>query len=162
MSLVTKADALPDSARVWIYQADTPFPASAVPDVRARIREFVASWISHNRALKAFGDLYHDRFVVLMVDESQADASGCSIDSSVRFLKMLGYDYGLDLFDRLKFSFLDGEEVRTVDRDTFEELYRSGQISDETPVFDTLVNTKGAFSRAFLKPLTQSWHARMV
>lgn len=162
MSIVSNAAALPDTSRVWVYQADRPFPADAVPAVRAAIQRFVEQWVSHNRRLRAYGDLLHDRFVVLMVDESQADASGCSIDSSVYFLKGLQQEFGVDLFDRMRFSFLEGEEVHTVDRNTFEQLYREGKITEETPVFDPLVNTKGALDRQFIKPLKESWHMRLL
>lgn len=163
MSLVASAEVLPDSARVWIYQADRPFREGDVPEIRHYVQQFAQQWVSHNRQLRAFGDVLHNRFVVLMVDESQADASGCSIDKSVYFLKTLQQTYGVDLFDRMRFSYIkeDGQVV-TVDRDTFEKAYREGQINGETLVFDTLVATKGDFDRGFAKPLKESWHKRLV
>jgi len=60
------------------------------------------------------------------------------------------------------FSYFDGEEVWSVDRETFQELYRQGRIDDDTPVFDTLVESKAQFDGAFTKPLGESWHKRMV
>lgn len=162
MSVVDTAAVLPDSTRVWIYQADRPFKSTDVPAVRHAVRQFVKNWISHNRQLRAFGDVYHNRFIVLMVDESQADASGCSIDKSVYFLKTLQQQYGVDLFDRMRFSYLEGEQVHTVGREEFERLYQKGEIDDETPVFDTLVNTKEDFDRRFTKALGESWHRRLV
>lgn len=160
--MVTSYDILPDTTRVWIYQANKPFPVNHIEQVKEEIRAFVESWTSHNRNLQAYGDLLHDRFVILMVDESSADASGCSIDKSVYFLKSLQAKYGLDLFDRMSFSFKEGEEVVTLDRYSFAEAYREGRISDDTLVFDTLVKNKGEMDRALLKPLRESWHKRMV
>lgn len=153
---------LPPSTRVWVYASNQPFNAEDTPTVRAKIQDFAQQWISHNRQLRSVGDLLHDRFVVLMVDESQADASGCSIDKSVYFLKSLQAAYGVDLFDRMQFSYLDGETVKTVNRDTFAQLYQEGQIKDDTLVFDPLVSTKADFDAAFVKPLGKSWHKRMV
>lgn len=162
MSLVTTTSVLPDMTRVWVYQASQPFEESLLPELRAEIREFVENWISHNRRLRAYGEVYHNRFIVLMVDESQADASGCSIDQSVYFLKSLQEKYNVDLFDRMRFSYQDEKGVHTVSREAFEELYRSGRIDDNTLVFDTLVERKGQFDRDFLKPLRNSWHRRLV
>lgn len=153
---------LPPSTRIWIYQSNEPFPASEIPSVQQQVQEFAQQWISHNRQLRAHGDVLHNRFVVLMVDESQADASGCSIDKSVYFLKNLQAQYGVDLFDRMRFSYLDGEEVKTVSREEFAKLYAEGKINNDTLVFDTLVNNKGDFDQAFVKPLGKSWHKRMV
>ena len=155
-------DQLSDETRVWIYQSNQPFKEDEEAQVRTYIQQFAQQWVSHNRQLKAFGDLLHRQFVVLMVDESQAGASGCSIDSSVRFMKGLQAEFGVDLFDRMTFTYLEGEEVKTANRATFAALYQAGEINDETPVFDTLVNNKGKFEREWIKPLGQSWHKRMV
>ncbi len=153
---------LPTTARVWIYQAKQGFPTAATPLVREKVQRFTEHWISHNRQLRAYGDVWHDRFVVLMVDESKAGASGCSIDSSVRFLKQLQMEYGVDLFDRMVFAYQDGDTVKALNRDDFAAAYRSGAINDQTIVFDTLVKTKGEFDSGFQKPLGKSWHARLL
>jgi hypothetical protein len=155
-------EVLPPTSRVWIYQASQPFPEAERPLVKSKIEQFARQWVSHNRQLQAYGDLLHGQFVVLMVDESQAGASGCSIDSSVAFLKQLQSEYGLDLFDRLTFTYKDEDEVVTASREEFARRYQSGEINDHTPVFDTLISNKADFERAWVKPLGESWHKRMV
>ncbi|NRB49351.1 MAG: hypothetical protein HRU41_16860 [Saprospiraceae bacterium] len=155
-------DQLSDSTRVWIYQSNQPFKAEDETQVKTYIKQFAQQWVSHNRQLKAFGDLLHRQFVVLMVDESQAGASGCSIDSSVRFMKGLQTEFGVDLFDRMTFTYLEGKQVKTADRATFAARYKAGEINDETLVFDTLVDNKSKFENSWVKPLGQSWHKRMV
>ena len=159
---MTTYDTLPDTTRVWVYQANRPFRPEDVPGIRQKAQAFAQSWISHNRQLRAHADVLHNRFILLMVDESQADASGCSIDKSVYFLKQLQAEYGVNLFDRMAFSYKDGEEVFTVGREEFSRLYQEGSINDDTLVFDTLVNTKEALDQKWLRPLRQSWHKRMV
>ena len=153
---------LPPTTRIWIYQSNEPFPEQEVPKIQQQVQDFAQQWISHNRQLRAHSDVLHNRFVVLMVDESQADASGCSIDKSVYFLKDLQAQYGVDLFDRMQFSYLDGEDVKTVPKEVFAKLYAEGSIHDDTPVFDTLVSNKGDFDSDFIKPLGKSWHKRFV
>lgn len=155
-------EALPASTRVWIYQSNSPFAEKDIKQIKSYIDQFARSWVSHNQQLSAYGDLLHDRFVILMVDESQAGASGCSIDKSVAFLKALQTEFGVDLFDRMRFSYLEDQEVQTVSRDEFARLYQEGLINDETPVFDPLVNTKGDFEENWIRPLGESWHRRMV
>lgn len=153
----------PQQTRVWVYQANQPFSSQDIPEIRRQLNDFARQWVSHNRRLLAAGEVLHDRFVVLMADESHVDAGGCSIDRSVTFLKGLQAAYGVDLFDRMRFSYLDKNgDVHTVDRPTFARLHAEGFIDDQTPVFDTLVANKADFDRAFVKPLAQSWHKRMV
>jgi hypothetical protein len=153
---------LPDHARVWVYQADQPFNPGDREAIEAALQRFAQEWVSHNRQLSAAGELLHDRFIVLAVDESRAGASGCSIDSSVAFLKELGARFHRDLFNRMRFSYEQDGQVYTVGREKFEQLYAEGLINDETIVFDPLVKTRGELSTAFRKPLKESWHQRFV
>ena len=155
-------EALAPEARVWIYQANEPFSSGVIPEIAQHVQRFAAQWVSHSQQLRAGGAVMHDRFLVLAVDESQSGASGCSIDSSVQFVKQIGSHYQRDLFDRLRFSYEKDGQVHTVSKDEFAQRYQQGEIDDNTIVFDPLVKTVGEMSTAFRKPLGQSWHARFV
>jgi len=159
---MTNYNLLPDSTRVWIYQSKTPLSKGVAQELQQHLSQFATNWISHNNQLRSHAAIYHNQFIVLMVDESQAGASGCSIDKSVHFLQQLEQHYGIDLFDRLTFTYKEGEEIKTAHKSTFAELYKAGKITDETLVFDNLVNTKTSFETDWLKPLKNSWHKRMI
>ena len=150
-------------SRVWVYAADRPFTAAEQARIRPILQRFAQEWISHNQQLRAGADILHDRFIVLAVDETQAGASGCSIDKSVHFLKALQAEIGVDLFDRMRFSYRNTEgEVVTLPRDKFAAAFAAGHIDDSTTVFDPLVHTLRDLRERFEKPLAESWHARMV
>lgn len=159
---MTTYDILPDTTRVWIYQAQAPFNEKDITEIRQHISNFTTSWVSHNNQLRAFGDIFHNQFIVLMVDESLAGASGCSIDKSVHFIKQLEQHYQLDLFDRMTFTYQDGDVVKSAPRMEFAKLYAEGKINDSTLVFDNLVKNKAEFEAQWVKPLGESWHKRMV
>ena len=154
--------AFPDHSRVWIYQSPVPIQDDKVSEVNQYLQEFAVKWTSHDRALHATAGLLHDRFLVLVVNEANADASGCSIDTSVRFIQQLNQNYGVDFMDRLHFAYLAKDEVVVVHKDDFERLYREGEIDDSTLVFDNLVRNKGDFVRSWVKPLGESWMKRFV
>ncbi|MBK8493288.1 MAG: hypothetical protein IPL49_21000 [Saprospirales bacterium] len=159
--MVTYKD-LPPDAKVWIYQSNRPFTDAELKELEPQIQTFADEWVSHNVKLKSFGAVYLHRFIVLMVDENQAGASGCSIDRSVYFPKLVERNFGVELFDRQTFAFRQGDEVRTVPSHEFARLYQSGAINDETLVFDNLVSNKETFDKAWIKPLGESWHKRLV
>lgn len=159
---MTDSQTLPASTRVWVYQSNRPFRKEDLPQLREYVGRFAQSWVSHNQALRAHGDVLHHQFIVLMVDESQAGASGCSIDKSVHFLKQIEQTYGVDLFDRMTFTWMEGDTVHTADSSEFAKLYREGRINGDTLVFDNLVRTKGELEEKWLKPLNESWHRRFV
>jgi hypothetical protein len=152
----------PDS-KIWIYQADRLLSEAEATTVNEKVALFAAQWISHNRDLKAMGACAHQLFLILMVDESQADASGCSIDKSVRFVKEMEDELGVSFFNRLKFSFLDeNKNIQIVDKQLFKQFFLDKKISNDTFVFDTLVQNKKEFDNFFVKKLGESWHKRMV
>ncbi len=153
---------LPDTSRVWIYQAQAPLSPKNVEEIEAHLTKFATAWVSHNNQLHAFAQVYHNQFLVLMVDESQAGASGCSIDKSVHFMQQLEQHYQIVLFDRMTFTYKDGEAIQSAHKQEFAELYKAGKINDDTLVFDNLIKTKKDFDSQWIKPLGTSWHKRMV
>ena len=159
---MTTYDTLPDTTRVWIYQAQAPFNEKSIVEIRQHIANFTTSWVSHNNQLRGFGDIYHNQFIVLMVDESLAGASGCSIDKSVHFIKMIEQSYAVNMFDRLSFTYKIGEEIHTAGREEFAKLYQENKINDDTLVFNNLVDNKADFDNNWVVPLKDSWHKRMV
>ncbi|MTB53251.1 hypothetical protein [Lewinella sp. W8] len=156
-------EALAPTSRVWIYGAERAMTAEEVEVARKELQEYVKGWAAHQRQLTAGADVLHDRFLVLAVDESAAEASGCSIDGSVRFIQELGARLGIDFFNRMRFSYRDSDgAIQTVSREEFKDLYQRGQLENETIVFDPLVKELGELRQIFERPLEDSWHSRMV
>lgn len=154
---------LPDAARVWIYQASRNFSEREVMVLNSQIGAFVQHWTAHSAALRARGGVLWQRFVVLAVDESQADASGCSIDKSVHFLESLQEQYAVDLFDRLSIAYLDDQNLLQIaSKNAFLARYTGGGASEATLVFDHTVATLGALREGWLKPVSDSWHWRFL
>jgi hypothetical protein len=151
-----------DTSRVWIYQSNKPFHKKVLEQVNDLVLRFVKDWTSHNHLLKATGGIIHDCFVVLVVDESKAGATGCSIDKSVRFIQFLEQEFSQNLFDRLTFAYLEDEQVQLIHKDDLAQAYSNGTINDETLFFDNLVKTKGDYLKKWLVPLKESWHSRML
>lgn len=92
---------LPDHSKVWLYQADRPFSTTEKEWVREVLLKFIQEWAAHGTKLAAAGEVVGDYHIVLAVDETAHGASGCSIDTSVRFIKGLGDELGINFFNRL-------------------------------------------------------------
>lgn len=160
--MLTAYEKLPNSTKIWIYQSNKSFDETEIPKLRAELQTFANNWVSHNKMLRTYADVYYNRFIVLMVDESLSSASGCSIDSSVRFMQQLEQEYDINLFDRMTFSYKKNDTVKTASRHDFSALYHENQITDNTIVFNNLVKTKGEFEQKWKVKLAESWHKRMV
>ncbi len=71
---------MPDHARVWVYQSVKPLDAPTQAALTEALEQFTRGWDSHGIPLWASFRLLHGHFIVLAVDETAKDASGCSID----------------------------------------------------------------------------------
>ncbi|MBN8683794.1 MAG: hypothetical protein J0L99_14220 [Chitinophagales bacterium] len=156
---------LPDfspESKVWMYTAGRTLTDSEAALVQQALKHFTQRWTAHNEALKAHGEVFANRVLILMVDESQAGASGCSIDKSVHFLEHLGEELGVDFFERMTFGFLDAHgDLHFADRDACSALRDSGQISDNTLMLNSLADKKQAISEKLFIPYKDSWHKRV-
>jgi len=78
---------LPDTARVWIYQANRSFTEDELAAVKIKLDNFIKEWTAHGADLKAGYDIKYKRFITIGLDQNLNTASGCSIDASVRFIQ---------------------------------------------------------------------------
>lgn len=155
-------NSLPDTARVWVYQSDRSFKESELEVIQKEATEFINSWTRHGDDLKGGYTVLYNQFLILAIDESFANASGCSIDSSVRFIKKLETELKVDLMNKLNISFKDGENINIVSLADFQKYAKAGQISAETIVFNNMVQTKGEIATKWEVPAKESWHQRFV
>ena len=152
---------LPKHARVWIYQADRVLSNAEQEEISVFLNRFVTDWAAHGQALAAGFAIEKDRFIVLAVDENQAAASGCSIDSSVAAIKEIGSKFGIDFFNRQLVAYLENDEILVRQLHDFWALRKAGVINDETVVFNNLVKNIDEFNTSWILPFGKSWHAEM-
>lgn len=155
--------AFPDESRVWIYQATKPFREEDIPHINEDIEEFCKQWTSHNRELRAIGGVMHDLFVVLVVDETMASTSGCSIDKSVAFVKNLEQKYHCTLLERSNIAWLDEkEQIHLIPLSDLKHALTEGLVNMNTRVFDNLVSNRKDYIQRWTVPLGESWMKRFV
>lgn len=153
-------DSFPTYARTWVYQASRPLTPDEAASVRTIARDFTAAWKAHGQPLKATADVLYNRFLIMMVDEDAADASGCSIDSSVAFIRSLENKLNTNFFDRLQLGYLleDGT-VGSVHADRIGKAIELGEITPATTVFDNMVTSCVELRNKWRVPLSESWAA---
>lgn len=155
--------ALDNQSRVWIYQADRELTYEELDRARDLLFPFLRDWTSHDQMLMTYGNVFHRRYLALFVDETQAhQASGCSIDASVRFVKALEAELKVDFFNRMIYTYMVDEEIRSIKHSELKTAFTSGEINENTLFFDNLVKTKGDFLQEWVKPLQESWHYKFV
>ena len=149
------------NSRVWVYQSDKQLNDADVIKLQIMLDNFTTGWTAHNNQLKAKAEIRYNRFIILIVDESQAGASGCSIDKSVRFMKDIEQQFGINLFDRFNLAYRSGEEILSVPRHTFEGLISNKTIDTNTIVFNNMVQNLTELETKWEVPFKDSWHIQL-
>lgn len=151
---------LSDHARVWVFAADRPIPSRDATRMLARVDEFLDGWHAHGAPLTSAREWREDRFLLIAADGE--GASGCSIDGLFRALKALGTEIDANLVTSGLVFYRDGEgAVQSTTRPQFSAAAASGDLSPQTPVFDTSLTKLGDVRSAFERPASESWHAAL-
>jgi hypothetical protein len=151
-------DFSPES-RVWIYQSSRLFSLGEALEIEEQLAAFCASWQAHGSGIQGYGNLFFGRFLVLMADESRTTVSGCSTDSSVRFVKSLGERYGVDFFDRQNLAFFVKDKIEVLPMTQLRYAVENGFINGDTLYFNNLAATKAQLENGWIVPVKNSWLA---
>lgn len=95
-------DNFSDSSRVWLYKSDRELNASEQEQILSLTDDFLKNWAAHGNQLFGKATILENWVLVISVNEGISSASGCSIDSKVKFIKNLGEKLSIDFFNRMK------------------------------------------------------------
>lgn len=156
-------DSLPESARVWIFASDRPLDGDQADRLLAEVDRYLAQWHAHGHALTAARAWRDHRFLAVGVDQSNAYASGCSIDGLFRALQALQPALGAKIVSGGQVHYRDADgQIRTISRDEFAALGAAGSITADTAVFDATVATAGDWRARFETVVGRAWHKALL
>ena len=151
-----------DNSRVWVYQSNRVFTQPEVLQIEKLLKNFSRDWKSHGTPVKGFANLFFGQFIILMADETAMGVSGCSTDSSVRFIKNIEQDFQVELFDRLMLAFLIQERIQLLPLSQISSYLEDGLINTDTLYFNNTILTKKELLDHWIIPVKESWLAKRV
>ncbi|MDQ4023972.1 MAG: hypothetical protein M3217_00555 [Actinomycetota bacterium] len=151
-------ESLPDSSRIWVFGSDRAVTGEAAEQLLAEVDRFLHDWRAHGEPLRC-GRLWMDnRFLVVGVDQSTANASGCSIDGLFRVLQQLERTIGARLVGGGRVYYRDHAGVpQCVSRAELDALVARGEVGPNTAVFDTSITDLGEWRAKFEQPAKKTW-----
>ena len=126
-------DGFSDDSRVWLYNASRPISPTEAAFVQENLEHFASHWKAHSTMLNEFT-------IAFVVDQSEASASGCSVDSSVRFVKELGKELEVDFFNRMQVVVENQAGQRTLH--PYRKIAELQDYAYYNPLVDTLKGLK--------------------
>ncbi|MEM7297218.1 MAG: hypothetical protein AAF391_03005 [Bacteroidota bacterium] len=155
--MLIEFDKMPDDARLWIYQASRQLSDNEVSFVKKHTEQFLNQWQAHGNDLKASYRLEHNQFLVITVDESFSQASGCSIDSSVHLIEALQNELSVSFMTTSQVAFLLNEKIELFPFNKLKSQVQEQVITPETMIFDNTVKNVSEFREKWLVSSSQTW-----
>ena len=151
---------LPVESRIWIYQSNRKFSDDEIIEIEKDLQSFIDEWMSHGTPLEASFITKYNRFLILAVNQDVQQATGCSIDKSVEFIQKLEQKYKVDLLDKMNVTYKQGEFLTHKSLLDFKRMAKEKAVSENTIVFNNLVNTIEEWKENWEVPASDSWHSR--
>jgi len=150
-------DQMPDNARLWIYQVSRKLTDQEIVFVKQHTENFLSKWQAHGNDLKASYTMAHDQFLIISVDESFSQASGCSIDSSVHLISALEKELNASFMTTSQVAFLLDDEITLFPFNQLKSKVEDNVILAETKIFDNTVKNLEEFRTKWLVPCSETW-----
>lgn len=148
--------------RIWIYTLSRALSATEITDFKNLCQQFVSGWTAHDISLDASFDLYQNRLLIFKVNEEKYNASGCSIDKQLRFVKELEQAFSLELLNRMLVAVDETNGVAVRKQSEIKDLLAAGTINENTLVYDNTITDAVALTTGWKKPLKDTWLAKYL
>jgi hypothetical protein len=156
-------DQLPHDARVWIFASDRRLQAGECAELLSEVDGFLAQWKAHGAPLRAAREWRDDRFLVVGVDPTAEQASGCSIDVLFRGLRALEQRLNTSLVAGGRVFYEDRTgAIAVASRKDIPAMFDRGDITGDSRVFDTSLTSAGAYRERFAVRASESWVAALA
>lgn len=153
-------DQLPDTSRIWIYQAERKLTDDEANFVSYASANFLKNWQAHGQDLKSSFLLEYNQFLIISVDEERQQASGCSIDASVHLIQKIEQELQLSFSTNGLVAFLIEDEVRLKPFNTIKSAIKDNEISSDTLMFDNTVPLLSDFKTKWQVRSCDAWVSR--
>jgi hypothetical protein len=147
-------------SKIWIYQSNRKFSDTEIAEIESDLQTFLNDWTSHGTSLSCGYQIKYNRFIILAVDQEKQPATGCSIDKSVVFIQQLEQKFNVDLLDKMNVTFKNGEHIAHKSLLDFKKMAKDKAVTENTIVFNNLVNNIEEYNENWEVAAMDSWHSR--
>ena len=148
--------------RVWVYLSDKTLDETTIASLKGDLQDFLTGWNAHGTALTASAEILYNHFIIIKVDEEKFAASGCSIDKQFQFIKAAEQKYEITLLNRLLVAYKKDNEVKVIHSSKVTELLSTGELNENTGIFNVAVGNDAELRSNFEIPLSKSWLAKFL
>jgi hypothetical protein len=148
--------------RIWIYTLSKELTSEQLADFKNSCDVFVNSWTAHDVKLDASYELYKNRLLIFKVNEDSYNASGCSIDKQVRFVKEQEQYLNIELLNRMLIAYEENGQFYIAHQSDIKELLVSRRITENTIVYNNTITHSKELVHNWTVPLNKTWLSKYL
>ena len=149
-------------SKIWIFQSNRNINDIEITEIYDAWSIFAKNWNAHGFELESKMNIAYNNFIIICLDETKSQISGCAIDKLTHFIQSIEKKINLNLLDRTTVSFKKDNLIEKSTLKNLKDDYASGKINDETLVFNNLVKSLNEFESNWIVPLKNSWHTSFL
>lgn len=153
---------LPNTSKVWVYQSKEVLTPQLKEDIVSIGTDFLNSWESHGSSIPSSIDIFHNQFVLITADDCGDGLCGRAKDAQVRLMQQLEMQLKVVLTDRMLTAYKENDTVVSLNFNDFKTLAKNKKITEETIVFNNLIETKEDFIINWETAAKNSWHKQFL
>lgn len=146
---------------MWAYTISRELNSNELQQLIVAGQNFVNSWTAHENKLSAEFSVFGNRIILVKVDEAVYNASGCSIDKLVRFVKILETDFKVELLNRLLVPYQHDDKIEVIPTSVFKEKLNTKQLSENTLVYVTAIADEKELLE-WQQPVKNTWLSKYL
>ncbi len=143
-------------SKLWVFQANQTLNDEQFNSLETTLSDFCTSWSSHGAALKADFCILERLFVLVSVDSSDKNASGCSIDTLTKTMLELERTLSVKFTDRLCIATELEENVTLWAYSDLIKEVQSKKLPEQTLIFNNSIASLGQL-KEWKQPIYHSW-----
>ncbi|MDP2068509.1 MAG: ABC transporter ATPase [Lutibacter sp.] len=160
--MITDFNSIPETSKIWIFPASRKFYAQELPEITTKIDQFLTAWENENQPISASYVIKYDRFIIITADDTQQSLSLEAQDSLATFIQSLENSCEIILMDRINVCYKQGEFVQYKTLPEFKKMIKDKGVSQNTMVFNSMINLKEELEFGFEINIMDSWLGRFV
>jgi len=145
-----------DQSRIWIYAAEQKLTQDQENHILKTISAHLQNWEAHKVPLTAGVTILENHFIIVALDDSEHEASGCSIDTLQKLIQNLEKELSISLLNRLNVFCKIEDEILCIP-----SLKLDGIAKANTLFYDLTIQNKSEL-HSYLKPISEGWCAHLV
>ena len=152
---------LDKNARIWVFQANRILNDKEIANLEGQLKDFTSQWAAHGDQLRSSFTILNRIHVVVGVDMSFNQASGCSIDVLDNTLNQLGQKLNVDFFDRKAVACKDENgDVAVLSFEDIKPAIEKGFLTRETITYNNLISSKEELETKWQVKASDNWLKR--